>query len=144
VIFGPGGSGKQRAGTLPICCTWPHSLICIDVKREHVHVTQESRGRFGPSSVVDPFGGGLRWNPLDVLDPASPTYVEDVMALGKAICSGLRTVNLRFANKSIVGPALGANTRARGPTLGANGPTLICEGLANTSVGQQSLRTGKD
>ena len=58
-------------------------------------------------------------------------------------CSGLRTVNLRLANKSIVGPALGANTRARGPTLGANGPTLICEGLANTFVGQQSLRTGK-
>jgi type IV secretory pathway TraG/TraD family ATPase VirD4 len=65
VIFGPGGSGKQRAGTLPICCTWPHSLICIDVKREHVHVTQESRGRFGPSYVVDPFGRVLKVEMMD-------------------------------------------------------------------------------
>src|SRR5882672_4373122 len=58
------------------------------------------------------------------------------------ICSGLRTVTLGLANKGVCGPAMCANTRPRGPTLMANKPTLVCEGLANTPVGQHALRTG--
>jgi hypothetical protein len=52
-------------------------------------------------------------------------------------CSGLRTGTLGLANKGFVGPALCANTRPLGPTLIANGPVLLCKGLANTPVGQR-------
>jgi len=58
------------------------------------------------------------------------------------MCSGLRTETLRLANKGFCRPALCANKRVRGPALIANEPTLVCEGLANKSMSQQSLRTG--
>jgi hypothetical protein len=36
----------------------------------------------------------------------------------------------------------GLRTVPLGPTLMANEPTLVCEGLANTPLGQHALRTG--
>ena len=57
-------------------------------------------------------------------------------------CSGLRTVHIGLANKGVFGPAICAIKRPLGPTLMANEPTLVCEGLANTPVGQHALRTG--
>jgi hypothetical protein len=50
-------------------------------------------------------------------------------------CNGLRTVQRGLANKHVCGPTLCANTGIRGPALRANGPTLICEGLANMPMG---------
>jgi hypothetical protein len=61
---------------------------------------------------------------------------------GRPRCSGLRTVTLGLANMGGCGPAIGANPQLGGPTLSANQPTLVCEGLANTPVGQHVLRTG--
>jgi len=53
--------------------------------------------------------------------------------------SGLRTIRPGLANTGMGGPAIGANTRLLGPTLIANEPTLVCEGLANTPVDQHPL-----
>ena len=53
-----------------------------------------------------------------------------------AICSGLQTVQHGLANKDFCRPALCANTPTGGPTLRANGPTLVCKRLANTLLGQ--------
>jgi hypothetical protein len=58
------------------------------------------------------------------------------------MCSGLRTGYLGLANTGRCGPAIGAKTRPRGLTLSANGPTLVCERLANRPAGQHALRTG--
>ena len=52
-------------------------------------------------------------------------------------CSGLRTGTRGLANKGFYRPALCANTPPGGPALRANGPTLVCEGLANRRVGQR-------
>ena len=54
----------------------------------------------------------------------------------------MRTVRLGLANTGGCGPAIGANTRPRGPTLSANEPTLVCEGLANTPLDQHAVRMG--
>jgi hypothetical protein len=59
-----------------------------------------------------------------------------------ANCSGLRTVNLGLANKGVFGPVIAANKTPPRPTLFANEPTLLCEGLANTPVSQHAVRTG--
>jgi hypothetical protein len=55
-------------------------------------------------------------------------------------CSGLRTGHPGLANTGGCGPAICANPWPRGPTLIANEPTLVCERLANTPVGQHALR----
>jgi hypothetical protein len=66
---------------------------------------------------------------------------EGLKALKRvAKCSGLRTGRLGLANNGVCGPAIGANLRCLGPTLSANEPTLVCEGLAHRSVGQHALR----
>jgi hypothetical protein len=57
-------------------------------------------------------------------------------------CSGLRTGPLGLANTGVGGPTINAKTRPRRPTLSANEPTLVCEGLAHMSAGQHALRTG--
>jgi hypothetical protein len=57
-------------------------------------------------------------------------------------CSGLQTVPRRLANTPVCRPAICANTRVLGPTLHANGPTLICKRLANRPVGQHAMRIG--
>lgn len=49
--FGPAGSGKQRAGTIGVGATWPHTLICVDVKRQHANVLYEQRLKFGELSA---------------------------------------------------------------------------------------------
>jgi hypothetical protein len=58
-------------------------------------------------------------------------------------CSGLRTGTRGLANTTFFGPAICANTYARGPVLNANEPTRVYEGLANTAVGQHTVRTSK-
>jgi len=56
--------------------------------------------------------------------------------------SGLQTVPRGLANTPVCRPAICANTRALGPTLHANGPTLMCKRLANRPVGQHAMRIG--
>jgi type IV secretory pathway TraG/TraD family ATPase VirD4 len=87
--FGAARSGKQRSGTIPVCGTWPYSLFIPDAKGQHTNVMYERRLEFGLAYVSAPFGRvnvpTHRWNPMQWLDPDSPTYYEDVCALGESL-----------------------------------------------------------
>jgi hypothetical protein len=72
----------------------------------------------------------------DIRAAARKTRGSQVGALS---CSGLRTGPLGLVNAGVCGPAIYANRRPRGPTLSANEPTLVCEGLANRPVGQHAV-----
>ena len=65
------------------CCRGRFSAICVDPKAENVAVTGHWRRRFGKVFVLNPFGmlpdalKGLtqaRFNPMDILDPASQSF----------------------------------------------------------------------
>jgi hypothetical protein len=51
---------------------------------------------------------------------------------GQATCSGLRTKQLRLANRRISWPTLSANKKDSWPTISANGPAISANSLQTT------------
>jgi hypothetical protein len=78
---------------------------------------------------------------MTLRDKLGTLYTDEDFADLFPTCSGLRTRHLGLANTGGGGPAISANPQPGGPTLSANEPTLVCEGLANTPVGQHAVRT---
>jgi hypothetical protein len=106
----------------------PHSIqspwVEFEIRRARRREVTEQRRLLFPVRLVD-YDAIKRWECFDA-----------------DTCSGLQTVQCGLANRSISRPALCANTPTGGPTLRANGPTLVCKRLANRPAGQHTVRMG--
>lgn len=85
----PTRSGKGVGAIVPNLLTANRSVLCVDPKGENAKITARARGRFGPVSILDPFGvTGLpsaAYNPLAALDPYSLDLGEDAAVLADAL-----------------------------------------------------------
>lgn len=112
-------SGKGRSAIVPNLCIYPGSVFVLDPKGENATLTAERRGRGSPWCsglgqevyVLDPFNTAkvpedLRasFNPLVLLDPASPTVVEDaaLIAEGLVVPSGPESVHWDESARQII------------------------------------------
>ena len=111
LLFGPNGSGKGTRFLLPNLLGGNlkgRSVIAIDPKGELAAISAQQQHRSGQNvKILDPFGVLARvtakrpddyryliehgliesvgFNPLDGLDPASPTFYDDAAAIGEAL-----------------------------------------------------------
>lgn len=90
VTIGPPGSGKTTGLFIPNLSGLDRSILVIDPKGELASITAERRREFGRVVVLDPFGkvaGGesAGFNPLANLNPESPRFVPDAMALAEGL-----------------------------------------------------------
>ena len=89
ITIAPTRSGKGVGTVLPNLLLARRSLLCIDPKGENARISARARRRFGPVHVLDPFGvsgqPASRYDPLAVLDPASPDLAEDAATLADAL-----------------------------------------------------------
>jgi type IV secretion system protein VirD4 len=106
-------AGKGRSLIVPNMLMYEGSVLAIDPKGELARITSRARAELGQRVVVlDPFGASLQackteaqrealrarlgcYNPLDELDPASDTFVEDAMVIANALIKDSRS-NDRF------------------------------------------------
>jgi len=90
-------AGKGRSLILPNLITWPGSAIVIDPKGELARKTARWRNEGLKQSVVvlDPFGvsgwKGTSYNPLDDIDPASDSVMDDVAMIADALITNEST-----------------------------------------------------
>lgn len=109
LVFGPNGSGKSTRFLVPNLLTLTgRSIIVIDPKGELAAITARHRHELGDKiRILDPFGVLKRlydarpeklgplfqlgliesagFNPMDALDPDSPTFYDDAAAIGEAL-----------------------------------------------------------
>lgn len=94
------GGGKGTTFIVPNLLAWPGSLICYDPEGENATVTATRRGRGSEYAVgkdqrvyvLDPFMAAdvpedyrACFNPLDAIDPDSPTLLEETGEVADAI-----------------------------------------------------------
>ncbi len=104
-------AGKGTTSIIPNLCLWKGSIVVIDPKGENATVTAARRGNGSEYCegmkqrvfVLDPFGAAdveekyrASFNPLDMLDPKSPTVIDDAVV----IAEGIITVNENAAEAS--------------------------------------------
>ena len=86
-------TGKGATLLVNALLSWRHSCIVIDPKGENASITAHGRKKRGSVFVLNPFGmlpeslDGLtqaRFNPMDVLDPASLSFHADCDKLASA------------------------------------------------------------
>lgn len=92
MTIAPTGAGKGTACIVPALLRYPGPVIAIDPKGENAAITARRRRELGHQvAVIDPMGiTGMTTaalNPLDIIDPASPTLVDDAMSLIAAMSS---------------------------------------------------------
>ncbi len=92
MTIAPTGAGKGTGCIVPALLRYEGPVIVIDPKGENALMTSRRRREMGQEvAVIDPMGiTGLpsaSLNPLDVLDPDSPTFVDDAMAVVSAMAS---------------------------------------------------------
>jgi type IV secretion system protein VirD4 len=96
-------AGKGRSVVQPNLLTWPGSVICIDPKGENAAISALKRGHGGPGlsgclgqtvRILDPLNEienpalqtlRVKFNPIDMLDPGAPDYVERVRTIADAL-----------------------------------------------------------
>lgn len=86
MTIAPTGAGKGVGCIVPALLRFDGPLIVIDPKGENALITARRRQELGQTvAIIDPIGvTGLPstpLNPLDLLDPASPTLVDDAMSI---------------------------------------------------------------
>ncbi len=86
ITVAPTGAGKGVGCIIPALLRYPGPVIVVDPKGENAAITARRRREMGHEVVVlDPMGlTGLeaaRFNPLDLIDPMSPTGVDDAHTL---------------------------------------------------------------
>ncbi len=90
LLFGPNGTGKGTRFLIPnLLSIRDRSIVVIDPKGELASVTSAFRRTVGDVVMLNPFNvlglGSAGFNPLDMLDPASPNFYDDAAALGEAL-----------------------------------------------------------
>jgi len=92
MTFAPTGAGKGIGAVIPTLLTYPGPVIVVDPKGENYAVTARRRREMGQQVVcLDPFDS-IRdgraddaFNPMDLIDTASPNVADDVMMLAEAL-----------------------------------------------------------
>lgn len=92
MTIAPTGAGKGTGCIVPALLRFDGPVIVVDPKGENALMTERRRRELGQAvAVLDPMGvTGLpaaSLNPLDILDPESPTFVDDAMAVVSALAS---------------------------------------------------------
>jgi type IV secretion system protein VirD4 len=90
VVFAPTGSGKGVSLVIPFLLTCDDSCVVIDFKGDLARLTADARRRKGHAVVLlDPYTSVTRrpalLNPLDFIDPASATALDDCNDLAEAL-----------------------------------------------------------
>lgn len=90
MTIAPTGAGKGTGCIVPALLRFEGPVIVIDPKGENALITARRRREMGHEvAVIDPMGvTGLpsaSLNPLDVLDPDGPTFIDDAMAIVSAL-----------------------------------------------------------
>ncbi len=107
--FGPNGSGKSVSVVVPNVLSYPGTVVVIDPKGAIAPITVRQRLRFGDVKVFDPFReikdpafDALRtsYNPLDFLDPAAPTLLDDIRMISSALVIGEMDKNKFFSDSA--------------------------------------------
>ena len=93
MTIAPTGAGKGVGCIVPALLRHAGPLIVVDPKGENVAITARYRRQLGQRVVVlDPMQvtglAGDRFNPLDVIDIAQATAVDEVVALSQTLISG--------------------------------------------------------
>jgi type IV secretion system protein VirD4 len=86
----PTGAGKGIGCIIPTLLRWQGPVIVVDPKGENYAVTARRRREMGQEVLVfDPFGitgaEGATINPLDLIDPESPTAADDAASLAELL-----------------------------------------------------------
>jgi type IV secretion system protein VirD4 len=89
-VFGPTGAGKGVSIVIPHLLTCTDSMVVIDPKGENARITADARKAMGHRIVrLDPFKVVTdtpdTFNPLDFIDPDSPTALDECRALAEAL-----------------------------------------------------------
>src|SRR5208337_381163 len=84
------GTGKGTRFLIPnLLSIEDRSIVVIDPKGELAAVTADYRRTVGEVVMLNPFNvlglGSTGFNPLALLDPASPNFYDDAAALGEAL-----------------------------------------------------------
>jgi len=99
-------SGKGTSAIIPNLCIYPGSVVCLDPKGENASITAARRGAgiegcegmgqevfvldpFGVADIPDSLRAGL--NPLALLDPNSPSVVDDAAMLAEGLVVATNT-----------------------------------------------------
>ena len=106
--------GQSRTVMIPNLLRYPGSVVVIDPKGELARETAIARAeRFGQNVVVlDPFGASgfqsYAYNPLDELDPASDTFIDDIALAASSLIIGAKGDNAHWTDsaKSLVAGVL--------------------------------------
>lgn len=95
VTKAPTRGGKGVCQIIPSLLDHKGGLLCIDVKGENAVITAEWREAYHGQQVeiFDPWNiackilgrESSRFNPLDILNPDSPNFIDDVMEIADAI-----------------------------------------------------------
>jgi type IV secretion system protein VirD4 len=95
VTIAPSRTGKGTTAIIPTLLEYEASMLVIDPKGQNAAITAERRREIGHAVFcLNPFGlhGEEPWqlprhrfNPLDRFDPASETFVADMMSLCEAL-----------------------------------------------------------
>ncbi len=113
-------AGKGRSLIIPNMLLYEGSVLAIDPKGELARITSRAREEMGQRVVVlDPFGASLKgckseaqrnalkgrlghYNPLDALDPASDTFVDDAAVIANALIKDSRSSDRFWADSAKV------------------------------------------
>jgi len=90
LTIGSNGSGKGETSILPNLLSYPGSVFCNDVKGQNAAVSAQRRREMGQRVyILDPMNslgkGTAHLNPLDLLEPNSKNYVEDIFSIVDAL-----------------------------------------------------------
>ncbi len=86
----PAGAGKGVGQIIPSLLLWRQSVVVLDPKGENYQKTAATRRRMGQEVYkLDPFtvcgSSSARFNPLDLIEPASERAVNDADSLAEAL-----------------------------------------------------------
>lgn len=149
MTIAPTGAGKGTACIVPALLRFPGPVIAIDPKGENAMITARRRRELGHKvAVIDPMGitgfdkAGL--NPLDIIDPDSPTLVDDAMSLIAAMAPndhGSDTSDGRYWQERGATFVLGVMLHVLTDLPPARRNLLTVRDLVNQAVGELSLYT---
>ena len=120
-------TGKGATLLINALLSWRGSCICCDPKGEHAAVTSNRRARFGKVFILNPFNmlpdalRGLkqaRFNPMDILDPASSSFhaVCDKLASALVWDEGHEGMHFTTAARVLVSGVIAALKRHGKPS----------------------------